>query len=240
MSQDADVEPAGPRPAATAADPPEPAVPAAAQSASASAEVSDPGAAAQPVPAAVRRPSRRHTYTVGDMVRSLGLILVIALAVLFLGPGRRMIFPGDQAHPLPHASYGQNVRAAAEVAHHRFLAPSGLPGGWTSTSARNSTDPQAPATLHVGFVTPKHKYAGLEESTGPAEAFLAKKLGTGAQDRRGSVDVGGQTWQRRTNSQGEKALTRTADGLTAVVTGSASRAELRTLAGSLRPVRPRR
>jgi hypothetical protein len=221
MSQDADVEQAQAQPAASSA-----------------AEPADPAAPPRPAAGAVLRPSRRHTYTVGDMVRSLGLIMLITVVILLLGPGRRLIFPGDQAQPVPHASYGGNVRAAGQIAHRGFLAPSGLPDGWRSTSARNSTDPQAPATLHIGFVTPRHEYAGVEESSGRAEPFLADKLGTGAERRRGTVDIGGQTWQRRTDSRGEAALTRTAGGLTTVVTGSAGLAELRTLAGSLHPVRP--
>ncbi len=181
---------------------------------------------------------RRHTYTVGDMVRSLGLIVVIAGVVLLLGPGRRMVFPGDQAHPVPHASFSGNARAVARIAGHGFLSPAGLPGGWQATSARNSAADVHPTTLHIGFVTPDHEYAGLEESTGPAEPFLAAKLGSGAEHRRGTVDIGGRTWQRRTNAKGERALTRRAGGVTTIVVGSAGRTELRTLAGSLHPVAP--
>jgi hypothetical protein len=172
------------------------------------------------------------------MVRSLGLMMLIVVGVLLLGPGRRLVFPGDQAHPVPHASYGPHVRAAVQLSRHAFLAPSGLPKGWQATSARNSTAASPPATLHVGFLTSAHRYAGLEESTGDPRPFLERHLGSELAAHPPTVVVGGERWQRRTDSRGESALVRSAGGLTTIAVGNATRSELRTLAASLHPVAP--
>ena len=40
-----------------------------------------------------RRPAR---FVLGDMVRSLGLLAVVIIALLFIGPARTLILPGDR------------------------------------------------------------------------------------------------------------------------------------------------
>ena len=49
------------------------------------------------------------------------------------------------------------------------------------------------------------------------------------------VDIGGDRWTRSTTTDGETALSREADGVTVLVSGSATDEELRTVAESVRP-----
>ena len=54
-------------------------------------------------------------------------------------------------------------------------------------------------------------------------------------EERGTVDIGGDRWTRSTTTDGETALSREADGVTVLVTGSATDEELRTVAEAVRP-----
>jgi hypothetical protein len=109
------------------------------------------------------------------------------------------------------------------------LLPANLPARWRATSVR--FDP-SPVALHVGFVTPREAYAAVEETTGDAAPFL-DDLGIGAAASR-SEQIGGTSWESRRTEKGEVALVTTHRRATVVVTGNASLAELRVLAGSLR------
>lgn len=172
--------------------------------------------------------------TVADMLRSLGLVLVVILVVTVIGPARELLWPGDDRPAVQPISYDQYVVAARRFTTVPVWSPVGLGERWRPTSARVSGAGGAPVTLHVGFVTPAGRYAGLEE--GVARTFLADRLGEQAA-RRGAlraVDVAGTVWQLRRTAQGELALTRTAGRMTLVVTGSAALPELRRLAASLR------
>ena len=100
------------------------------------------------------------------------------------------------------------VQLAAARAGYDLLVPTGLDERYVVTSAR--TD------------------AGDAGEGDPVTAVL-----DGAQER-GTVDVGGDSWTRSTTADGETALSREAEGVTVLVTGSASDEELRTVAESVR------
>ena len=52
----------------------------------------------------------------------------------------------------------------------------------------------------------------------------------------GTVEIDGREWTRSTTARDETALSREADGVTVLVTGSADEEELRTVAAAVRPV----
>lgn len=193
-------------------------------------------AAAPPVTAPARR---RRGGTVWDMVRSLGILLII-VAVLVLVRGHDT---GNPVHPVdPVPTYD----GAAHVARFTLLVPTGLPASWRVTSARSDvpnpvggTVQRGPVTLHVGFVTPGTRYAQLTESDRPGLDSVDDQLADGARPT-GSVDVTGVAWQRWPSAKtGETVLVRQAAGVTYSVTGSATLTQLRQLAGSLAPYRER-
>ena len=81
-------------------------------------------------------------------------------------------------------------------------------------------------TWHIGFVTPDGSYAAVEQSDGPAPAFLDDFV-AGA-TRSAGVTISGAPWQRLEGGKPEpRALVLRGHGVTTMVTGSASFAELR-------------
>ena len=57
----------------------------------------------------------------------------------------------------------------------------------------------------------------------------------GGAEEQGTVDVDGQTWTRSITENDETALSREADGVIVVVTGSASDEELAAVAAAVEP-----
>jgi hypothetical protein len=128
------------------------------------------------------------------------------------------------------------VQLAAARADYELLLPTGLDEDYLVTSARtdagNAGDGD-PVTLELGYLTPGEEYAGFIVSDDRRADALAAVL-DGAEEK-GTVDVDGQIWTRSTTERDETALSREADGVTVVVTGSASDEELRTVAASVEP-----
>jgi Protein of unknown function (DUF4245) len=188
-----------------------------------SAGSAGPAASAGPAGSA-KKPRGRES--VGDMVRSLSLVLVV-VAVVFLLTLR------DEPHQtVQRVGYSEQLQDVRRVASYDVLAPVGLGAGWKSTSVRTDNEDGA-VTWHIGFVTPDSRYAGLEQSDGPASAFRDEFV-DGAR-KSGDVTISGATWQRLEGGKPElRALVLRASGVSTIVTGSASFAELRQLAGALR------
>lgn len=182
--------------------------------------------------------TRRGPKTVGDMVRSLGLVLaaVVVLLLITFRPQGRQLQVVDYRAALAQARTGSAFP---------LVAPVGLPAGWRATSAYFDS-PARPGgatgaavagvtSWHVGFVTPADRYAAFEQTNGIAVSTLRDVLGDPT-DTGGTSRVGGATWQRWTNGPGDRrALVRTdGAGVTVVVDGSADWSVLEQLAGSLR------
>jgi hypothetical protein len=187
--------------------------------------------ASDPLPARqdVVRP-RGTAKTFSDMARSLGLMAVVIAALLLLGPARTLVFPGSaERQPV---DYRDQVRAFATVAG-SVLAPVGVPSTWRANAATFDRD-HSGAHLHVGFATPGSHYAGLDETDGEPSGLYRRVLGARGARTSGSTTIAGTTWQLRRSDRGEEALTSTTGDVTVVVTGDATDAQLRTLAGSLR------
>jgi hypothetical protein len=169
---------------------------------------------------------RRGRESVGDMVRSLSLVLVV-VAVVFL-----LTLRNEPEEKVTRIDYSAQLQAARHVAAYDVVAPVGLSRQWKATSASGDTDNGA-VTWHLGFVTPADHYAGIEQSDGPARAFIDGHV-AGA-SKAGVVTISGTPWQRLDGGKPERrALVLRGDGVTTMVTGSASFAELQQLASSLR------
>ena len=193
----------------------------------------EPSAAAQ-AQATSSSVQRMQRFTAANMLRSLGPLILICL-VLVAFPAMR----ASQSDPVRDVDTTSSERATAELARYPLLVPRGLPEGWRSTSVRtNAGSAQAgdPLTLQIGWYTPGEEYAAYVVSDDPQEPALDDVL-AGATEA-GSQEIDGQTWQRRTTTRGETALTRDDEGATMLVTGSAGDDELATLAASLEPYAP--
>lgn len=166
---------------------------------------------------------KRGRETAGDMIRSMGLILLIIIPVWYLAQ------PPDSDEAEIRV-----VDPSADVAAHRqalpgVAVPGVLPPEWQPTSSTLE-----PGALRIGWVTPSEQYAEYASSTaGPA--FLEQITGAGSVV--GTLDVGGVTWQEYRDAEDHTTLVREVAGATVVVGGvreTVDDAELRTLAEAVR------
>jgi hypothetical protein len=166
-----------------------------------------------------------------NMLRSLLPLVVICLVIVGWqtfrsGPdvGVRTVDPSS------------TVQLAAARAGYQVLVPTGLDEDYLTTSARTDAGDAGegdPVTLQIGYLTPSEEFAGFVISDDRGADPVADVL-DGAEEQ-STVDLGGEAWTRSTTVKGETALSREADGVTVLVTGSAPDEELRTVAESVRP-----
>jgi hypothetical protein len=149
------------------------------------------------------------------------------------------------AIPAPHAaepatiSYAGDLARLARLAPYPALAPAGLPASWQPVSsglAVGGANGPGTVTWQLGFMTPDGALAALAESNASAAAFVRRMTNDGT--ALPPADLNGQTWRlSAAPARGQRSLyLTTAAGFTLVVTGNATWAQLRELAGSLRPV----
>jgi hypothetical protein len=166
-----------------------------------------------------------------DMVRSLGLLLVVIAALLFIGPARSLILPGSK-DKMPPVDYSGYVSGFNELASEPALVPSGLPSSWRANAGRLDHK-SASVHLHIGWAVPGTAFAGLDEGTGAANSLLREVTGAASLQSRGTTTIAGETWTVRRSSRGETTYTRDANGVFVIVTGNATDSQLRLLAASL-------
>ena len=177
---------------------------------------------------AVQTPPKRKRgrETAADMVRSLGIVLVVVVALWFLARP-----PAGDVQEVREVDPGPDV-AAFSAAVPDAAVPGTLPDGWRPTVSRLDREP---LQLRVGWNTPSREYAEYAAVRGGDDDAVAAL--TGGTERLAPVDVGGQTWQQLRDGDGSLSLVRE-DGDVTVVVGttraSASLDELRVLAASLR------
>jgi hypothetical protein len=185
---------------------------------------------AGPAAKAPARGGRRGFETVGDMLRSLGVVLA-AVAVILLITLR--------SHPAAvKVVDASEARQAARV-EAKFSAeePAGLSTRWRLTSARFEpaiVSPIGADIWHLGWVTPLNRYAALEQSDGPATLLVRTVLDGARRTGSGSGPFAG--WQRWSGSPSSwQAYVLPVGSSTLVIFGSASDAELAQLVSSLQP-----
>jgi hypothetical protein len=186
-------------------------------------------AAAQPTPAIDPVVERANRLNAANILRSMLPLVLICLAIVWWTNLRQSADVGVRT-----VDPSSTVQLAAARAGYELLVPTGLDEDYRVTSARTDAGNAGegdPVTLEIGYLTPGEEYAGFIVSDDPRADPLAQVL-DGAQER-GTVDVGGRTWTRSTTEQEETALSRESDGVTVVVTGSASDEELETVAAAV-------
>jgi hypothetical protein len=174
------------------------------------------------------RPNARMRQTVGDMVRSMAVVLGVVLVIVVLAwrPDPEAVKVVD---PAPF------VTVAARTAEFPVREPTGLPEGWRPTSARwePTEKSESAPVLHIGYVTPADAYAQLSQSTAQGDAYLGEQADNG--QPAGTQDVAGVEW-RRLESADRRSLVRADGAALIVVSGTAEWDELAQLAASLETV----
>ena len=194
--------------------------------------VSSAGPTRQP-PAQAPSPAieRANRMSAANMLRSL--LPLVLLCLLVVG---WQAFRTDTGDPVREVDPTGSIRLAESRASYPLLVPTELPDGYRPTSVRTdagSAAEGAPVTLQLGYVTPAEKFAGFVVTDAPRSEAVTKVLAGATEE--GTVDLDGAEWTRSTTERGETALSRIADGVTVVVSGSAPDAELETVADAVGP-----
>ncbi len=168
-----------------------------------------------------------------DMIRSLGLVSLALLAWLLISHPRT-------PEAVREVEWVPVAVAAAQQADYQVVAPADT-FAWPATSAR--LEPQSDGTLawQVGYYTPQEAYAALmQRGRFPAQAAQAQQEWIDTQTRNGVVDgtviIDDRNWTRLVGDpvpDDRRSLVIQEAGTVTLVTGSASWAELETLAAEL-------
>ncbi len=175
-------------------------------------------------PVEAPKKSKRGRETALDMVRSLGLVILVIVPVWLLARA-----PSSDEAEIRVVDPSQAVEAFTRDAP-GVPVPGELPAGWQATSA---TYDGAARSLRVGWVTPEEEYA--EFAAGAAPGLLEELVGDAAV--LDLVVVDGVAWEQRRDADGSLSLSRSYSGVTVVVGTSratADRAELEVLLRALR------
>lgn len=160
-----------------------------------------------------------------DMVLSMILVMAAGLVIYLFIPHSG----GNGVHPV---EYNSALQSARRVAPYPVLAPEGLPKGWNATSVQYDGADARNAQWTLGFIDPAGQYVAIQQSNGPAAAFLAGVTTNGVKQP-GTSTVGGSVWSHYQGDRYRALVLQTATG-TAAVTGTESFADLEKFAATLK------
>lgn len=187
--------------------------------------MADDGLVSDTTPRPTGRPNARMRQTVGDMVRSLAIVLAV-VGVLLLITWR------PQPDPVREVDIAPVLEVARSQAPFPVLVPVGM-DGYRPTSARwepTQASGDIPA-WHVGYVTSQTQYVQVSQAAITADAFIAEQ--TGSAVLAGQVLIDGVPWQQLASNDG-MSLVRIDGGVATIVTGTVPLEELQAVAAALR------
>lgn len=156
--------------------------------------------------------SSRGNPSMGDVLRSMGVLALVILAIWGFGK----IFTQTPDAPTPSVDYAATLKSARPAADFALLAPPALPAGWKATSVR--FDPQS---WHLGVLTADGDYIGLEQAKISVDR-AADQFAKGSAAA-GTARIGSETWNVRKGPRHYLTYVRSQGGLTTLVTGDAPR-----------------
>jgi len=179
------------------------------------------------------RPNARLRQSVGDMVRSLAIVLLVIGAIMLVTwrpqPDAVRVVPIDQ-----------QLILATTQADFDVLVPVGLTDDWRSTSVRwEPTEASGIAPVwHVGYVTPTDQYLQFTQVAAQASptdidstSFIGEQTLAGSPGE--FVTIAGEEWQRWESSE-RSSLVRATNSDVTVVSGTGEWPEIEQFAGALR------
>ena len=190
------------------------------------------GAAAGGAPASSVPPKKKHgRETATDMIRSLGLVLLIIVPMWWLAQSPQAEERVRRVDPATEVLSFTRALPLAPV-------PGPMPQEWVPTVASYTAGPDR---LRVGYVIStggNERYAEFNAVGGGGQVVVDEL--TGGRPAEGSVDVNGEPWSSYRDAEGRLSLVRQLGPATVVVGGPRSTAtpeELRLLAASVVPAR---
>jgi hypothetical protein len=161
--------------------------------------------------------------------------LVFILLVVLAWVGFRALTSDQKTTPIQTVEWSGWVKTGRAEQLLALFAPDRLPKGWRATSVSyvGGVRPQ----WHLGMLTDRGKYVGIEESRASTRALVTQYVDDNAV-RGKDVVVDGTTWESWSDAGGDHALVRSVavDGQpyeAVLVGGSASAATVEQFVGSL-------
>jgi len=178
------------------------------------------------------RPMRGLRQNVGDMLRSMIVVLAVVGAILLV-----------TWRPQPEAIREVPVEPTAAVAVQQadfpvFIVDPRHAGQVTSVRWESTPASDGELVWHVGYVTPEEQYLQLSQSLASSETYLAEQtldaqvLADFSELPASVQELTGEGWVPWELSD-RRSLVRDNDGSTTILTGSASWGELADAAGHL-------
>ena len=145
----------------------------------------------QPPPGAAEQsdgpgPARSRRGTWADMLRTMLVVLAFVVLIVLLVPR-----PGQL--PRPQVDVGAAVSGVESQIGFRPVVPTGLPTGWTPNAAQ-TRDADGVKTFHIGYITDKGLYAGVDQAASISKQWLNANDAEGTAV--GEVRVDGVRWQQ--------------------------------------------
>ena len=171
-----------------------------------------------------------------DMALSMGLIVVIVVAVAWLHNGMS-VSPGRATDEgtAPTTDVAAELTRVQRVVNYAPVRPATLPADWKPQSFTYALAADAPAkaaTVRAGWLTSDGKFISLVQAPAPIQTLLSGEFGSSAPTT-GTITEGGADWSVTTGVRQEVAWYREFGNLTVVITGSAAEADFRILARAL-------
>jgi Protein of unknown function (DUF4245) len=152
-----------------------------------------------------------YERSAGGMVGALVVLVALVLAWI----GFKALTTKGPASPVHTVDYTRVVPTARRAADFDLVAPASLPHGWRATTV-GFTD--RPAHWHLGVLTDRGRYVGLEQGDGSVRSALEQYVDR-APSRGRPVDVAGRPWSTYTDAGGDLALVRREGRTTTLVVG---------------------
>jgi hypothetical protein len=171
----------------------------------------------------------RRQRTAAGMVGAMIVVVALVVVVYWFRSS------DDKATPIPTVDWAAWVRAGRAEHQLMVFAPIALPKGWRATSVEYAGG--TGAHWHLGMLTDKGKYVGIEESRASTRELVEQYIDENAIAGK-DVTVAGETWQTWTDAGGDYALVRSigAGGLpyeSVLIGGSAAQGAIRDFAATL-------
>lgn len=169
------------------------------------------------------------------MVITVAVLLVLVVGFTVVS-GQSQFAPGGPVEgPTPVADVDGTLKRAHREFEFPVAVPKGIPADWHPNSVAITNlvywKKGEPQVARGGWITPKGFIALVQSNAKFTEFIQAETGGTGAD--LGTVDAGGVGWEITDARRDERAWYRTVDGVTTVITGSATEAEFQKLAQSI-------
>ncbi len=168
------------------------------------------------------------------MALSMGLIAVVTFVLVGMYGGVSFSPGGPSDGQVVTADVAGGLEKAPPLVGFPVVIPSDLPADWTPNSFSFTEKPGSPAqppAARAGWLTDAGRFITLVQSSGTATDVLIAEIGA-AGPPKGTETVSGAEWTVTTGRRTEQAWFRTVDGITYLITGSASPEDFRVLAGA--------